>query len=331
MVVSDQLVKALVAVITALTALLGSYWPTSDAAGVPSLETSNVPTLPTAVPAGDQVLPTGPPQVSEAPEVAAPTTPAPRRTPIPPAAPTTTAPAPVAPAPVAPAPAAPGSCQYPAQVLDLSNWKLTLPIAGSGDGPAEITQPELDTFTDPEWFTAAPACDAAIFRAPVDGVTTSGSKNPRSELREMAEDGSTEASWSSTSGTHTLVVNEAFTKLPEGKPHLVGAQIHDSNDDVTVFRLEGASLYITDSDTTQHKLITDNYVLGTPFEAKFVVAGGQIEVYYNGMLQTTLSKEFSGGYFKAGAYTQANCSNAAPCSADNYGETTIYGISATHS
>ena len=36
-------------------------------------------------------------------------------------------------------------------------------------------------------------------------------------------------------------------------------------------------------------------------------------------------------YKEAGAYTQANCDNAAPCSADNYGETQIYALSVTHS
>ncbi len=50
---------------------------------------------------------------------------------------------------------------------------------------------------------SAAACDGVQFRAPVDGVTTSGSSYPRSELREMTDSGSSEASWSSTSGTHS--------------------------------------------------------------------------------------------------------------------------------
>ncbi len=334
MAVSDQLIKAVITAFTLIAALLGSYSPSASGSDSDALETISVPTLPTAAPTGGLVPTTGRPQVSEAPGVpqqivptpplSAPTVP----TPTPPP----TASAPDVAAPVAPAPS--GGCRYPAQILDLSNWKLTLPIAGSGssrDGPAEIKQPDLVTYAGPPWFETVPNCDAAVFRAAVDGVTTRGSKNPRSELREMTEGGSTEASWSSDSGTHTLTVTEAFTKLPDGRPHLVGAQIHDSKDDVTVFRLEGSSLYITDGDIAHHKLVTGNYTLGTRFEAKFVVSGGQVEVYYNGALQTRLSKDFSGGYFKAGAYTQANCQNAAPCSSDNYGETMIYSISATHS
>jgi hypothetical protein len=67
------------------------------------------------------------------------------------------------------------------------------------------------------------------------------------------------------------------------------------------------------------------------FEAKFVVSGNQIKAYYNGNLVTTISKCFSRAYFKAGAYTQANCTNSSPCSSSNYGEVIIYSLSVSHS
>jgi len=239
-------------------------------------------------------------------------------------------------APAAPVPA-PGDddstgCTEPAQVLDLSNWKVTLPFGSAGNtkSPLEVKQPELSNYTTAPWFNPTPACDAVVFRAPVDGVTTKGSRNPRSELREMVDNGATTASWSSTAGSHMLTVTEAFTHLPDGKPELVGAQIHDADDDITVFRLEGGNLYITDGDNPHYKLVTSNYALGTKFEARYVVRDGKVNVYYNGALQTTISNRFSGAYFKAGAYTQANCSNASPCSSSNYGETTIYNVSVFH-
>jgi hypothetical protein len=147
----------------------------------------------------------------------------------------------------------------------------------------------------------------------------------------MTDNGGKPASWSATNGTHTLVVTEAFTHLPEVKPELVGAQIHDATHDITVFRLEGPTLYITDDNNPHYKLVTSNYVLGTRFQAKYVVAGGQIRVYYNDILQTTIrAPSLSGAYFTAGAYTQANCGNSAPCNNTNYGETAIYTLSVTH-
>ncbi|MEU3731547.1 chondroitinase-B domain-containing protein [Streptomyces sp. NPDC033538] len=223
-----------------------------------------------------------------------------------------------------------GSCAYPADVLDLTNWYVGLPV-GEEESPTNVYQPELATYSDDPWFTTADDCAAVRFRAPVDGVTTSGSKYPRSELREMTDTGESKASWSSTSGTHTMVIDQAITDLPEETPNVVAGQIHDASDDVSVFRLEGSKLYITDGDEEHHKLVVDDYVLGTRFQAKFVIGDGEVKAYYNGELQTTLSKEFSGAYFKAGAYTQANCDNSDPCSDDNYGQVKIYGLNVTHS
>lgn len=225
----------------------------------------------------------------------------------------------------------PGDCEYPADVLDLTNWEITLPVPEDGDedNPKDVYQPELATYALDPWFLAAEECDGVRFRSPVNGTTTENSSYPRSELREM--DGDDEAGWSADDGTHTMTLTESFNHLPNDKPHLVGAQIHGGDDDVIVFRLEGSSLYLTDGDDTHHKLVTDDYQLGTKFEAKFVASGGEVKAYYNGELQTTLEADFSEGYFKAGAYTQANCENSSPCSEDNYGETTIYALSIEHS
>ncbi|MCC8243070.1 chondroitinase-B domain-containing protein [Saccharothrix luteola] len=222
-----------------------------------------------------------------------------------------------------------GTCTYPAGVLDLANWQLRLPI-GADESPTSIHQPQLATYSVDPWFVTTPSCDAVRFRAAVNGVVAGGSSHPSSELREMTGSGTTEAAWSSTSGTHTMVVDQAITALPEGKPHVVAGQVHDGSGEVSGFRLEGSDLYITNGDTAHHKLLTSDYVLGTRFQTRFVVGGGQIKAYYNGVLQTTISKSFTGGYFKAGAYTQANCTNSSPCGAGNYGEVQVYGLSVTH-
>ena len=213
--------------------------------------------------------------------------------------------------------------------LDLSGWKLTLPTGAKGK-PTEVDSPRADAPADAHWFGQT-ADHAVAFRAPVDGVTTSGSHYPRSELREMSGDGSSPASWSSTSGEHTMRVVEAFTHLPTGKSELVGAQIHDASHDITVFRLEGSDLYITNDQNPHFKLVASGYQLGTPFEAKYVVSAGQVHAFYNGTEQATIpAPSLAGAYFKAGAYTQANCTNSSPCSDDNYGETLIYQLQVTH-
>jgi hypothetical protein len=221
-----------------------------------------------------------------------------------------------------------GGCRYPSQILDLKSWKLTLPT-GSAGSPKEIVQPALATFASTPWFQPTSDCAAVVFRSAVDGVTTKGSSYPRSELREMS-DGGSDAAWSSASGTHTMTVTESFNRLPQGKPQLVGAQIHDDSDDISVFRLEGSNLYVTDGNNPHYKLVTSDYALGTRYQARYVVSDGTVKAYYNGQLQATLSKSFSNAYFKAGAYTQANCEKVSPCDSDNYGETMIYNLEVSH-
>lgn len=223
-----------------------------------------------------------------------------------------------------------GYCDHPADVLELTDWYIGLPI-GEEEDPTNVEQPELDTYSIDPWFVATPDCEAVQFRAPVNGVTTSGSDNPRSELREMTNSGQDKASWSSTSGRHTMVIDQAITALPEGRPRVVAGQIHDAEDDVSVFRLEGSNLYVTNGDSSDDfTLATDDYELGTRFQAKFVVGHGQIKAYYNGRLVTRIEKSFTGGYFKAGAYPQAHCGNTSPCTEDNYGEVKIYDLTVTH-
>ena len=221
------------------------------------------------------------------------------------------------------------TCANPGQALNLANWKVTLPT-GPAESPTELTQPGIATHPVAPWFVPTTNCTGLRFRAPVNGVTTSGSGYPRSELREMTNNGATNAGWSSESGTHTMVINEAVTSIPAVKPQVVAGQIHDANNDVSVFRVEGKNVYVTKANDSHYALAASNYVLGTRFEAKFVVTGKTLRAYYNGQLVTTFATSFTNSYFKAGVYTQANCSNSTPCSNNNYGEVIIYNLTVTH-
>lgn len=224
------------------------------------------------------------------------------------------------------------TCSYPGQVLNLTNWKLQLPTGNPSNpsSPLEIKQPQLRTYKNPPYFYANTNCDGVGFTAPVNGVTTSGSSYPRSELREMINNGATNQAFSSTVGTHKFQVLLAFNTLPKVKPHLVGLQVHGGDDDASTFRLEGKNLWITNGDNAHWYLVTNNYSLNTRFLAGYEVAGGQIKAFVNGRQVTSFPATFTAGYFKTGAYTQANCTNSTPCNSTNYGRTFVYAMSATH-
>ncbi|GAA3561377.1 polysaccharide lyase family 7 protein [Nonomuraea rosea] len=226
--------------------------------------------------------------------------------------------------------AATGPCRYPADVLDLANWKVALPVddpALAGVQPLETRQPALASYSLPPYFQVAPGCNGVQFRAPVNGVTQ-GSSFPRSELREM--NGTAKAAWTSTSGVHTMVIRQAITSLPADKTQVMTGQVHNATDEIAAFRLEGRNLFVSNGPQSQYKLVTGDYRLGTVFETKFVVGGGQIKAYYNNVLQATITRNFADAYFKAGMYTLANCALSAPCSTSNYGQSVIHDLRITH-
>jgi hypothetical protein len=216
--------------------------------------------------------------------------------------------------------------RVPADVLDLSAWSVTLPRPAS---PVTVKQPDLATYTEaPDFVTRG--CAVQLL-APVTAGTTPNSRYPRAELREMAPDGRRKAAWSSGSGRHELDVDLAFTRLPAGKPHVVGAQVHDAGDDVATLRLEGTKLWITHRDDSHAALVTAGYRLGTRVRMTFVVADDVVRATVDGRPVAAFPDAFDGGYFKAGAYTQANCTNSAPCDPSNAGAVLLYGLRVQHS
>jgi hypothetical protein len=119
-----------------------------------------------------------------------------------------------------------------------------------------------------------------VFTANAGGVTTKNSTYPRSELREM--NGDEMASWSNRTGTHTLSVRQAVTELPEAKPELVTAQIHDAESDVMEVRLEDKRLIAQYADGEKAFVVDPDYTLGTPYDLQLVATDGRIDVLYNG-------------------------------------------------
>jgi hypothetical protein len=213
----------------------------------------------------------------------------------------------------------------PAQVLDLTNWRLALPTGK--DDADQVDQPELATFQDKKYFHVNKAQTGVVFRANAGGTTTDGSKYPRSELREMKDDGDDEASWSSESGVHTMTITEAITSLPQEKPQVVAGQIHDDEDDVVMIRLEKSRLFV-EADGDEVGLLDKAYALGTKFTVIVQATDKGIRVTYNGRTTVTYDKTGDDWYFKAGCYTQSNEDEGD--AADAYGEVVIYDLKVTH-
>ena len=221
-------------------------------------------------------------------------------------------------------PAASG--RAPSDVLDLRDWKLTLPTGSAQE------EKDLVGYTAPPYFALSADRAGVVFRCPVGGSTTSGSSYPRTELREM--DGTSEAAWSSTEGTHTLTATVAITHLPVAKPQVVVGQVHDDSDDVVEIVATG-----TGNDTyrlgyrwkgsEQKPALLDAQPLGRPFTYTISVTDGTFSISVDGEPAATERMDTSGLYFKAGMYVQSNPSKGDLPTA--YGEAVFTALTIRHS
>lgn len=229
----------------------------------------------------------------------------------------------------------------PGDVIDTSFWKLTLP-SGQSRKPTEIKYPPLRSYENGAYFydqrKPGEAESYVVFIAHAGGVTTSGSKYPRSELREMSNDGRSLASWSNKdSKVDTLTGTWAITQTPTKKPHVVAAQIHDAKDDIVMLRLEKTRLFLEangkDLGTFDTKYVAS---VSSPIWFNFTIradkTNGIVATYTRlgskGFTKSIKYKKFgSGWYFKAGAYTQSNRSYD---KASAYGAVRIKGLIVTH-
>ena len=232
--------------------------------------------------------------------------------------------------------------RLPSSILNLSNWKITIPFDANGkDGSEsgvaqEIKQTEFNTYTLPNYYFTNTTKDGVVFKAHAGGAHTSGSGFPRCELREMIENGTKAAKWQSNVGKHTMEIDQAITFLPSHKKHVVAGQIHSTGDydDVITCRLEDKKLFLSHNGV-KGTMLTDNYVLGTRFKIKFVVENDEIKSYYNNSSKPNevYSINFPDAYFKAGCYTQsASWGKNDNHNADraDYGEVVIYSLSVSH-
>lgn len=77
------------------------------------------------------------------------------------------------------------SNQVPADVFDLSEWNITVPVDKNKDSkPDTVTVKKLKKYAHPDFFYLDPA-GGMVFAAPNKAATTKNSSNTRSELRHM--------------------------------------------------------------------------------------------------------------------------------------------------
>ncbi len=236
----------------------------------------------------------------------------------------------------------------PGENFDLSVWKLTLPIDSAGGktlGQAAEINPIPPTYqAAPYFYTAADG--GMVFMAPTDGATTSGSRYPRSELRELDAAGR-EIAWTTAIGgslTATLAVN-ALPKVNGVDGAIVIGQVHGPNDELC--RLTYAAGKLTFSNDKSGAALTEQKFtlkdsagraaqvpLNRRFDYIIRVNDTHVSVIvrYQGILYRASDRvrSFWTGkplYFKAGTYVQAGiAASGAGTVGTGQGQATFYAL-----
>lgn len=222
-----------------------------------------------------------------------------------------------------------------ADSVDLSRWNVTIPVDSKG-----TTSGEAIELPAAGHVAVSPAGDL-IFTAPVTGATTSGSKYPRDELREL--NGTALAGWKlATGGTMTATVS--VDQMPLLKDGTVGkaviGQIHGASNELTrLYWNNGVVNFHDDISGTDHKEHEFTFPslpvipLGKKFsyEIDAAPAALKITIFLDGKTYATSlvpdTKWTSDTlYFKAGIYLGENASQGAT----GQGQDTFYALDYGH-
>ena len=117
--------------------------------------------------------------------------------------------------------------------IDLSHWKVTLPVANEEGKPIEISPPEINDFASIEdakpYMYIDSTKGAIVFHAMPTNSKTRNTKYTRSELREQMVPGSNSTNWTFKEGgiMKGKLAMEEVTRDKNGKYHrVIIMQIH---------------------------------------------------------------------------------------------------------
>lgn len=220
-----------------------------------------------------------------------------------------------------------GSCPTPADeparkpaAIDLSHWKLTLPVDETGTSKGKAVEIQADQlvagFQHADYFLKDKD-GSLVFWSPVTGARTKGTDYSRSELREVPDPKDDNVTWTAH-GSHVLDASCRVTKAPSSQKVIIG-QIHSFSGAarplVKLQYFKGrvvALIKQSPAKDTEQKLTFPEVGLNEEIHYQIKLQDGLLSLTVNGLTQTCNTFHKEGGwqketfYFKAGAYCQDN-------------------------
>ncbi len=224
------------------------------------------------------------------------------------------------------------TADYPADNLG-TNWKLngysgTLNLGATNNGLTYVDNvPGFATHENDNWFYLGDDC-WTYFKTYPGNPTSSGSGNPRTELREMVANGSTEISWDGTTVTeHSMIWRVKVDQLSQSGKLCFG-QIHAGSgsafDDVIRVQCQGSANQTSGSVTWRilgyvaEDLLgsgqsVGSFNLGDELYLELTMQNSIVTLYELDSGGTRINTVFTSGavastdnYFKAGCYLQSS-------------------------
>jgi len=221
----------------------------------------------------------------------------------------------------------------------VSNWKLQLPTSNgvltcTGGSVDEETPSQLAAgFTNAYFYTGSDG--AMVFWAPINGATTSGTTNPRSELREEIVPGNDGVNWTPY-GTHILAAQCKVLQVSPNTSKVIIGQVHGYSGaalpTVKVYYSSGKSYGTVKTNSTDdgsdYDMPSVTVGLSNVINYTVQIVNGLVSVSINNktntynLFQSDPNYTNETGYFKAGDYCQDySCSNPS-----NYGSRVAFYI-----
>jgi hypothetical protein len=216
----------------------------------------------------------------------------------------------------------PGECLKIGTNGNLNHFKVQTGISG-GSSIIEKSQAQIGGgYTQSPEFCMTSDNTAVQMRISLDAPTTSGSSNPRTELRQMDTNGTGTTGWPFTSG-YGVQVCLRWTKLPNSLKRCSGMQIHDASDDVLQIKTEVVSgtLKYGYNKNGGSFVALGNYTEGDWLTVRIMVTGSStLNIIHKAGTDPTLAgatttsvtgvTHSGNGYFKVGTYPQSTGSES---------------------
>lgn len=232
--------------------------------------------------------------------------------------------------------------EYKLPNIDLSNWKVTLPIGS----PTEVKPPEILDYAENETlkpFMYNDSVNGALVFYTYPGATTANTSYSRTELREQMEPGSNEVNWTFEQGGrmkgklqladiskdnegkyHRTIIMQIHGRLTDAQRDLIGEDDNNAPPILKIYWYKG--LVRVKSKVLKDKQASDTEILHTdawgddegfnfstevgfePFTLEIIATKGKLEIVLNEDEKYVIENEdmerwsVFENYFKAGNY-----------------------------